>query len=52
MLMTCVCLWNFAGLGVLNDISAATTVAFFREHFRKANVGFPRFCGQLLKQLS
>ena len=29
---------DFVGLGVMNDISDATTVAFFRERLRKANV--------------
>ena len=29
---------EFVGLGVMNDIPDATTVAFFRERFRKANV--------------
>jgi transposase, IS5 family len=29
---------EFVGLGVMNDISDATTVAFFRERLRKANV--------------
>ena len=29
---------EFVGLGVMNDIPDATTVAFFRERLRKANV--------------
>ena len=29
---------EFVGLGVINDIPDATTVAFFRECLRKANV--------------
>ena len=29
---------EFVGLGVMNDILDATTVAFFRERLRKANV--------------
>ena len=29
---------QFVGLGVMHDIPDATTVAFFRERFRKANV--------------
>ena len=29
---------KFVGLGVVNDIPDATTVAFFRERLRKANV--------------
>ena len=29
---------DFVGLGVMNDISDVTTVAFFRERLRKANV--------------
>lgn len=29
---------KFVGLGVMNDIPDATTVAFFRERHRKANV--------------
>ena len=29
---------EFVGLGVINDIPDATTVAFYRERLRKANV--------------
>ena len=29
---------EFVGLGVMNDIPDATTVAFFRERLRRANV--------------
>jgi len=29
---------EFVGLGVMNDIPDATTVAFFRERLRKAGV--------------
>ena len=29
---------EFVGLGVMNDIPDVTTVAFFRERLRKANV--------------
>jgi len=29
---------EFVGLGVMNDFSDATTVAFFREHLQNANV--------------
>jgi len=29
---------DFVGLGLMNDIPDATTVAFFREHLRKAGV--------------
>ena len=37
-LMTGVRLRNFVGLGAMNDIPDATTVAIFRERLRKANV--------------